>query len=67
MLLQNLTATNYPYDPQRVLDFSPYMDDLSGVSFYYGIGNYDVSNDNNFRVRFDVEIPNFYYTYDYLM
>jgi hypothetical protein len=55
---------NYKYEPQRYLDFTPYRAELAGISLYLGIHAPPTDGDTNFKVRLNVETPNFLYDYD---
>ena len=59
---------NYEFDPIRTFDFSPFLKELEGVSIYYGLGidNENNNNDKNFKVKINLETPNFIYNYDTL-
>jgi hypothetical protein len=59
---------NYGFDPVRSINFSPFLDKLEGISIYYGLGvdEENTNNDKNFKVKINVETPNFIYTYDTL-
>lgn len=63
-MIRNFFQINYPCDPQRFYDFSPYLKDLSGISLYIGFGAYNTDSDTNFKVRFEVEYPNNLYLTD---
>lgn len=52
---------NYPYDPQRLYDFTPYLNLLKNISFYYGFGPTKKINDETFKVKLIVEYPNLLY------
>lgn len=63
MIRTNFTG-NYTYDPQLYLDFTPYGAELAGTSLYMGISPPSTEDDTNFKVRLNVETPNFLYNYD---
>jgi hypothetical protein len=52
---------NYIFDPQRLYNFDKYIEDLSGISIYYGLGMHNTEYDDNFKVKLIVEHPNFLY------
>jgi hypothetical protein len=56
---------NYIYDPQRYLNFSSYLHDLSGTSIYIGLLPPETINKATFNVRLHVETPNSLHILDY--
>ena len=58
--------SNYDFDPIRTLDFNPFLEKLKGISIYYGISidNDSSEYDKNFKVKINLETPNFIYHYD---
>jgi len=55
---------NYKFEPQRYLDFTPYGAELAGISLYMGLNFPLTDGDTNFKVRLNVETPNFLYSYN---
>ena len=57
---------NYEFDPIRTFNFTPFLKELNGISIYYGIDiDDDVRpSDKNFKVKINLETPNFIYSYN---
>jgi hypothetical protein len=64
MMIRSNFSGNYRFEPQRYLDFTPYGADLSGISLYLGVYPPSTEGDTNFKVRLNVETPNFLYNYN---
>jgi hypothetical protein len=55
---------NYGFDPQKIYDFSPFLERMKGISLYYGFTttHTDTMGDTNFKVQLDIETPNMLYS-----
>lgn len=58
--------SNYGFDPIRAFNFTPYLERLEGISIYYGIDVDEdlITTDKNYKVKINLETPNFIYSYD---
>lgn len=62
MIIKELSH-NYKFDPFHAFNFTPYEEDLKGITLYYGIFSEKLvnKNDTNIKVLFFVEWPNSVY------
>jgi len=64
-MIKNNFNDTYPYCPTRTFDFTPFLQNLSGVTIYNGlsIDNDCNKHDTSFKVKLNFETPNFTYIY----